>query len=76
MIEYALQHIDIAPLMAKIREIIDIFGGVVYAFDMEWKIRVFVVAVLDFCLGCNSGGVSLDTEILKKGTGLQFQGYE
>jgi hypothetical protein len=36
--------------MVKIRELIEIFGGVQYAFDMEWKIRIFVVAVLDFCL--------------------------
>lgn len=42
----------------------EIFGGVVYAFDMEWKIRIFVVAVLDFCLVSNT----LDTEMLKSRT--------
>ena len=64
LIDYALQHIDIAPLMVKIHEIMEIFGGVVYAFDMEWKIRIFVVTVLDFCLVSNV----LDSEMLKART--------
>lgn len=72
LIEYALDHIDIAPLMTKIREIMDIFGGVVYAFDMEWKIRVFIVAVLDFCLLKKD----LDTEMLKTRTNFKFNNFD
>ena len=58
--------------MAKIREIMEIFGGVVYAFDMEWKIRIFVVAVLDFCLVSNV----LNTEMLKARTKFKFGNFE
>ena len=54
--------------MVKIREIMEIFGGVVYAFDMEWKIRVFIVAVLDFCLLKDH----LDTDMLKSRTSFTF----
>ena len=50
--------------MVKIREIMEIFGGVVYAFDMEWKIRIFILAVLDFCLVKGE----LDSEMLKART--------
>lgn len=57
--------------MVKIREIMEIFGGVVYAFDMEWKIRIFVVAVLDFCLVSNV----LDTNMLKARTPFEFGGF-
>ena len=47
--------------MKKINELIEIFGGIAYAFDMEWKIRLFIVAVLDFCLISQT----IDTEWLK-----------
>lgn len=49
----------------------EIFGGVVYAFDMEWKIRIFVVTVLDFCIINNV----LDTEMLKARTNFQFGNF-
>ena len=58
--------------MAKIRELMEIFGGVVYAFDMEWKIRIFVVAVLDFCMVSNA----LDSEMLKARTPFTFGNFE
>ena len=58
---YALESIDISPLMERINHLIYIFGGVVYAFDMEWKIRIFVVEVLNFCLVSNT----LNTDQLK-----------
>ena len=48
--EYALKDIDITPLIDRLTHLIEIFGGVGYAFDMEWKIRLFVVEVLNFAL--------------------------
>lgn len=60
--DYALQQLDISPLMRKINELIEIFGGIAYAFDMEWKIRLFIVAVLDFCLISQT----IETEWLKQ----------
>ena len=38
------------PLVNRIEELIKMFGGPHLAFDMEWKIRLFVVEVLNFAV--------------------------
>lgn len=42
-----------------------------YAFDMEWKIRLFVVEVLNFSLL----GSNLNTDRLKKYSSMKFKTY-
>jgi len=42
--------IVLTPLVYRISQLIETFGGITYAFDMEWKIRFFVVEVLNFAL--------------------------
>jgi len=37
-------------LMHKIHHLVKMFGGIKYAFDLEWKIRLFTMEVLDFAL--------------------------
>jgi hypothetical protein len=71
MTDYALQDIDINPLITRLSHLIEIFGGVKYAFDMEWKIRLYVVEVLNFALLGNN----LNTEKLKKNSSLKFKTY-
>lgn len=36
--------------MKRLQNIVHMYGGPTYAFDMEWKIRQFVVEVLSFAL--------------------------
>ena len=36
--------------MAKVHHLVKLFGGMNYAFDMEWKIRLFTMEVLDYSL--------------------------
>jgi len=67
----ALSEIDINPLIARVTHLIEIFGGVNYAFDMEWKIRLFVVEVLNFSLLGNN----LNTDSLKKNCNLTFKTF-
>ena len=57
--------------MERINHLIYIFGGVIYAFDMEWKIRIFVVEVLNFCMISNE----INTDCLKANTNLKFHSY-
>jgi hypothetical protein len=38
------------PLMQKIHALVRMFGGMKYAFDLEWKIRLFTIEVLDYAL--------------------------
>ena len=71
MVESALESIDISPLMERINHLIYIFGGVIYAFDMEWKIRIFVVEVLNFCLISNE----IITDSLKVNSSWKFHSY-
>ena len=72
MTAIALESIDIKPLMDRINHLIYIFGGVVYAFDMEWKIRIFVVEVLNFCMVSNT----LNTDELKANSSFKYHAYE
>eukprot|EP00347_Sterkiella_histriomuscorum_P006217 403353614 len=46
----ALKKINVQPLIDKINNLIEIFGGPLQAFDMEWKIRLFVIEVLNYAL--------------------------
>ena len=69
--EYALADIDISPLIARLTHLIEIFGGIQYAFDMEWKIRLYVVEVLNFALLGNN----LKTEKLKQSAKISFKTY-
>ena len=71
MTDYALQEIDISPLVARLSHLIEIFGGVKYAFDMEWKIRLYVVEILNFALLGNN----LNTDKLKKNSSLKFKTF-
>jgi hypothetical protein len=66
-----LKEINIQPLVERITHLIEIFGGVNYAFDMEWKIRLFVVEVLNFCLLGNN----LNTDKLKKNSAIKFKNF-
>ena len=36
--------------MQKIHALVRMFGGMKYAFDLEWKIRLFTIEVLDYAL--------------------------
>jgi hypothetical protein len=40
----------VKPLVEKIEELVKMFGGPSLAFDMEWKIRLFVIEVLNYAL--------------------------
>ncbi|CDW88787.1 UNKNOWN [Stylonychia lemnae] len=46
----ALKKIDVKPLIERINSLINMFGGPLIAFDMEWKIRLFVIEVLNYAL--------------------------
>jgi len=70
-VQMALEHLNIDPLIDRLNHLIKIFGGEVYAFDMEWKIRLFVVEVLDFALV--SGFLDQQTFQLKENSGLKFK---
>ena len=67
------QWIDLTPLVYRISQLIEVFGGITYAFDMEWKIRFFVVEVLNFALCQRNPDLKLDTDDLKKKTSKYFK---
>ena len=46
----ALGGIDVRPLITKIKTLEAMWGGVVGAYDMEWKIRQFVIEVINYAL--------------------------
>lgn len=50
LLAQSLKRVVIQPLVIEIKNLIQMFGGVAKAFDMEWKIRLFVIAVLNFAL--------------------------
>lgn len=46
----SLKRINVKPLIERIEDLIRMFGGPHLAFDMEWKIRIFVVEVFNYAL--------------------------
>lgn len=50
LVNHALEQLNMDPLMHKIHSLVKMFGGMKYAFDLEWKIRLFTIEVLDFAL--------------------------
>ena len=46
----ALEQVNVRPLINKIEELIRLFGGPYLAFDMEWKIRLFIIEILNYAL--------------------------
>jgi len=50
LVNHALARLNMDPLMSKVHHLVKLFGGMKYAFDMEWKIRLFVMEVLDYAL--------------------------
>jgi len=53
--------------MAKVHHLVKLFGGMKYAFDMEWKIRLFTMEVLDYSLI-----QQFDTLALRQKTSFNF----
>lgn len=53
--------------MAKVHHLVKLFGGMKYAFDMEWKIRLFTMEVLDYSLI-----QQFDTQALRNRTSFRF----
>jgi hypothetical protein len=50
LVNHALEQLNMDSLMHKIHHLVKMFGGIKYAFDLEWKIRQFTMEVLDFAL--------------------------
>ena len=50
LVNHALKQLNMDPMMNKIHHLVKMFGGIKYAFDLEWKIRLFTMEVLDFAL--------------------------
>lgn len=50
LVNHALSQLNMDALMHKIHHLVKMFGGIKYAFDLEWKIRLFTMEVLDFAL--------------------------
>lgn len=46
----AISDINISPLVERLENLIRMFGGNASAFDMEWKIRLFVIEILNYAL--------------------------
>ena len=46
----SIRRINVKPLIERIDDLIRMFGGPQLAFDMEWKIRLFVIEVLNYAL--------------------------
>ena len=42
--------IQVRPLIQRIQILQNMWGGVVGAYDMEWKIRQFVIEVINYAL--------------------------
>lgn len=54
--------------MHKIHHLVKMFGGIKYAFDLEWKIRLFTMEVLDHALI-----QQFDTSNLRNKTKFKFE---
>ena len=54
--------------MHKMYHLVKMFGGMKYAFDLEWKIRLFTMEVLDFALI-----TQFDSLNLRDRTNLKFE---
>lgn len=67
MVNHALEQLNMDSLMQKIHHLVKMFGGIKYAFDLEWKIRLFTMEVLDHALI-----QQFDTSGLRKRTNLRF----
>jgi hypothetical protein len=50
LVNHALSALNMDSLMHKIHHLVKMFGGIKYAFDLEWKIRLFTMEVLDHAL--------------------------
>jgi hypothetical protein len=50
LVNHALDGLNMDSLMQKIHHLVKMFGGIKYAFDLEWKIRLFTMEVLDHAL--------------------------
>lgn len=50
LVNHALDKLNMDTLMHKIHHLVKMFGGIKYAFDLEWKIRLFTMEVLDHAL--------------------------
>ena len=46
----AFKNVNIKPLIERIDVLKKMFGGDNFAYDMEWKIRHFVMEVLHYAL--------------------------
>jgi hypothetical protein len=46
----SLRKINVKPLIDRIEELVRMFGGPHLAFDMEWKIRLFIIEVLNYAV--------------------------
>ena len=42
------------PLIERIEDLVRVFGGPNLAFDMEWKIRLFVIEVMNYAIVMSS----------------------
>ena len=46
----SLRKINVKPLIDRIEDLVRMFGGPHLAFDMEWKIRLFIIEVLNYAV--------------------------
>jgi hypothetical protein len=44
----------VKPLIERIEDLVRMFGGPHLAFDMEWKIRLFVIEVMNYAIVMSS----------------------
>jgi hypothetical protein len=49
-----LKKINVKPLIERIEDLVKMFGGPHLAFDMEWKIRLFVIEVMNYAIVMSS----------------------
>ena len=49
-----LKKINVKPLVERIEDLVRMFGGPHLAFDMEWKIRLFVIEVMNYAIVMSS----------------------
>ena len=49
-----MKKINVKPLIERIEDLVRMFGGPHLAFDMEWKIRLFVIEVMNYAIVMSS----------------------
>ncbi|TNV81448.1 hypothetical protein FGO68_gene6230 [Halteria grandinella] len=50
LVKKSLKQINVKPLITRIEYLVKMFGGPQLAFDMEWKIRLFVIEVMNYAV--------------------------